>query len=85
VHAVERNPAGLSLLRAVRGSTVLVTEVTGGWNMRQHLQQLGILEGSEVVVKRRALLGGPLLVSVQGFDVAVGRGLARHVRIKAIP
>jgi ferrous iron transport protein A len=84
VSGVERGSVSPSLHRAVCGSTVLVTGVTGGWSMRQRLQQLGILEGCEVIVKRRALLGGPLLVSVQGLNVAVGRGLARHVRIKAI-
>jgi ferrous iron transport protein A len=72
----------LTLNRARRGDELEVLELTGGWDIRQRLSQIGIHEGDALSVKRRAMLGGPIVVEVHGSEMALGRGMARHVTVR---
>ena len=62
------------------GSRVYVTAVEGGHGTRQNLALRGITEGSVVTVISSA--HGPVVVSVQGGTVALGRGMAAKVRVR---
>ena len=64
---------------------VRVRAVLGGWGIRQRLQQVGLHVGEEVVVKRSAAFGGPLLLLVHGSEIALGRRMAKHVLVEALP
>jgi ferrous iron transport protein A len=61
---------------------VVVLELTGVWVIRQRLSQNGIHPGDVLSVKRRAALGGPIVVEVHGTEMALGRGMARHVIVQ---
>ncbi len=65
------------------GETVLVEHIKGGWGCSQRLNQMGIHAGDPVKIKRNAVLGGPILIQVHGSEVALGRGMARHVVVSA--
>jgi Fe2+ transport system protein FeoA len=54
-----------------RGEQVRVIEIGGGWGIRQRLNQMGIHEG------------GPRLIEIHGSDVALGRGIAKHILVEA--
>ncbi len=58
---------------------VKVVSISGGWGIRQRLGCLGIHPGDIVTVKRSAIMQGPILISVHGNQVALGRGVARRV------
>ena len=63
---------------------VKVIEILGGWGIRQRLNQMGIHPGDTIMVKRSAIMGGPILVRVRGADVALGRGMTKKVIVQEI-
>jgi Fe2+ transport system protein FeoA len=63
-------------------ASMIVQEILGGWHMRQRLNQLGIHEGDVLIIKRCCAMRGPILVQVHGMDVALGRAVARHIRVR---
>ena len=64
------------------GQKVKVVSISGGWGIRQRLGGLGIHPGDEIIVKRSAIMRGPILISVHGNQVALGRGVARKVTVE---
>jgi ferrous iron transport protein A len=49
--------------------------------VRQHLSTIGIHVEDTVLVRRRAVWGGPLLIEVYGSEVALGRGVASKIKM----
>ena len=70
----------LDLIR--EGKKVKVIDISGGWGIRQRLGGLGIHPGDIITVKRSAIMRGPILISVHGNQVALGRGVARRVVVE---
>jgi len=62
---------------------VKVVDISGGWGIRQRLGCLGIHPGDIITVRRSAIMRGPILISVHGNQVALGRGVARKVIVEA--
>jgi len=60
-----------------------VVSISGGWGTRQRLGCLGIHPGDIITVKKSAIMRGPILISVHGNQVALGRGVARRVVVEA--
>jgi Fe2+ transport system protein FeoA len=71
-----------TLSRARKGEHVEVVRLEGGWGIRQRLNQIGVYEGDVLLVKRRAVFGGPIVVEAHGTETAIGRGMARHIAIR---
>ena len=62
---------------------VKVMSISGGWGIRQRLGCLGIHPGDIITLKRSAIMRGPILISIHGNQVALGRGVARKVVVEA--
>jgi Fe2+ transport system protein FeoA len=62
---------------------VVVADIKGGWGVRQRLNQMGVHVHDVLRVRRCCSMGGPILVRVRGTEIAMGRGLARHIRVIA--
>jgi len=62
---------------------VRVVSISGGWGIRQRLGCLGIHPGDIITVRRSAIMRGPILISVHGNQVALGRGVAGRVVVEA--
>ena len=62
---------------------VKVVDISGGWGIRQRLGCLGIHHGDIITVKKSAIMRGPILISIHGNQVALGRGIARKVAVEA--
>lgn len=58
---------------------VRVAGVRGGADLRQHLAELGFVEGSEVKVISRA--AGDVIVSVKGARLALNRSMASRITV----
>ena len=56
-----------------------VARVRGDAGLRQHLAELGFVEGSEVKVISRA--AGDVIVSVKGARLALNRSMASRVTV----
>ncbi len=63
------------------GETVVITRIEGGRNARKKLMDLGIIPGVAVTIIRRAG-GNPMLISVMGRQVVLGRGMAQKVLVR---
>ena len=74
----------LTLDRIRENQEVKVVRILGGWGIRQRLNQMGIHCGDTVLVKRSAIMGGPILIRVHGADVALGRGMTRKIIVQEI-
>lgn len=62
-----------------RGHSAEVIELPGARLADNELAQRGIRPGARLRVQRKAPLGGPVMVDVQGSLVAIARTLARRI------
>jgi Fe2+ transport system protein FeoA len=74
----------MTLAQSELGRPARVVRIAGGHGMRRNLNQLGIHVGDVIFPSRRGAFRGPLLVSVHGMQVALGRGVANHVYVEPI-
>lgn len=63
------------------GTTATVTSIDGDGPLIQRLMALGLLEGTEVVVIRRAIGGDPLEIETMGYALSLRRSEASHVSV----
>lgn len=68
------------LSEAGAGKQVKIVGFNGGRGLISRLTSMGILPGEDVEVICNA--GGPIIVSVKGSRVSLGRGMARKIIIK---
>ncbi|GAB5046639.1 FeoA family protein [Thermodesulfovibrio sp. TK110] len=73
-----------TLLDVNNGKRAKILKILGGRGIRQHLQCLGIHIGDIVTLKKNSFLGGPVLLEVNGFDVALGRGVASKIEVEEL-
>ena len=61
---------------------VKITRVEGGNSIEYKLLQMGITPGTQTRVIRRAPFGGPLLMEVNGLEVALSREVAARIWVE---
>jgi DtxR family Mn-dependent transcriptional regulator len=69
-----------SLLDGRKG---IISHILGGRGASQRLADLGLTPGTEVIVVKSAIFHGPLMVCVRGTTLAIGRGLASKIFVRA--
>ena len=69
----------LPLAMAGTDEVVRVERVRGDASLRQHLAELGFVEGSEVKVVSRA--AGDVIVTVKGARLALNRSMASRITV----
>jgi ferrous iron transport protein A len=70
----------MTLLDVPEGQCARLT--TAGGRLRTRLMQAGLHIGDEVRVVRSAPLGGPLLVEINGREIALGRAVAEKIGVE---
>ena len=70
----------ISLLNVPNGKRAQLVSVGG--RLRSKLMQYGLHNGDFVRVLRSAPLGGPLLVEVNGREIALGRVIAEKIFVE---
>lgn len=63
---------------------VKVVGFESGCRSKERLLQLGIIPGVVLKIKRLAPFSGPLIVSIEGSDVVLGRGIAKKIIVENI-
>ncbi|GMW06754.1 MAG: FeoA family protein [Gammaproteobacteria bacterium] len=58
-----------------------ILRIDGDGPLVQRLMALGLLEGSEIAMTRRAIGGDPLEVQIMGYALSLRREEARRVEI----
>ncbi|GAF92399.1 unnamed protein product [marine sediment metagenome] len=64
------------------GESGTVRSVEGGRGMLQRLEAMGVRPGKVVVKVSGLFMGGPVTVTVDGRQVAMGRGIAARVLVE---
>jgi len=72
----------LALTQLSSGQSATIFEITGGWGIRQRLQQVGLHIGDRITLRRSAVMGGPLLLTADQMDIALSRGMANHILVQ---
>ena len=67
-------------LRAGKGG--VVRSIGGGRGILQRLEGMGVRPGKVVVKVSGLFMGGPVTVTVDGRQVAMGRGIAGRVMVE---
>ena len=60
----------------------IIFRVGGRGEIRRRLLDMGVVTGTEVVVKRVAPLGDPVEVSVKGYDLALRKEEAEKIQVQ---
>ncbi|MGC8502685.1 FeoA family protein [Desulfurella sp.] len=63
---------------------VRVVGFESGCRSKERLFQLGIIPGVILKIKRLAPFSGPLIVSIEGNDVVLGRGIAKKIIVEIL-
>lgn len=72
----------LDTVDVLRKSRVVFIE--GGQGVGSHLNTLGIHVGDCLEVVERAPFRGPVLIQINGTRLALGRGVARRVKVEVV-
>ncbi|BAD84904.1 iron(II) transport protein A [Thermococcus kodakarensis KOD1] len=65
------------------GRRAVIRGIAGGRGVIHRLAELGLSPGTEVVVVRNQM-AGPMMVTVRGTQLALGRGLAMKIQVEVI-
>jgi ferrous iron transport protein A len=74
----------INLLEVPVGATVRIHGVEGGELLAARLRQYGLFPGDQARLLRVAPFAGPVLLEVNGREIALGRGIAALVRVEAL-
>ncbi len=66
------------------GQRAAILRIVGEGPLVQRLMALGMLEGSEVAMTRRAIGGDPVEVQIMGYALSLRREEARRVEIRLL-
>jgi ferrous iron transport protein A len=65
------------------GEAGVVAVLHGKGTIQQRLLEMGVIEGAEVQMVRRAPLGDPIEILVQGYHLSLRKAEARFVELEA--
>ena len=74
----------MKLLNAETEKVYRVVSIEGGCQSKDRLIKLGILPGVLIILRRKAPLRGPFMVSLNGSDIVIGRGIASKIEVEEI-
>ena len=64
------------------GAVGRIIALHGGHGMRNRLHAMGLREGKELTKVSGVFGGGPVVVQVEGTQVAVGKGMASRIEVE---
>lgn len=73
-----------SIIKFKRGDKVKVVKINAGKRATQRLITMGITPGNIVEIARVSSLGGPVLISYEGSEIAIGYGLASKIIVEKV-
>ncbi len=71
----------MALSMANEGSVVKIMDIVSGERMKKRLSELGLYEGTEVLVSKNDVCG-PVILKVLDSRIAVGRGQAMKIMVE---
>jgi ferrous iron transport protein A len=74
----------MTLDQLTPGDEARVLDIRAGRGLQQRLNHLGIHLGDTVCISGCGAFRGPFLVRVHGMQIALGRGIARHIFVEPV-
>ena len=74
----------MTLIQLQPGDRAKVTAIDRGHGLQRRLNRLGVHAGDVLTLDGRGALRGPLLITVHGMRVALGRGVARRIHVEPL-
>lgn len=71
-----------SLIELKKGQAARVAGIDDGRMLRVRLENMGIREGKTVSRVSSQLMGGPIIVSIDGRQTAMGRKMAAKIKVE---
>lgn len=71
----------VSIVEMKPGQSGVIVDIRGGYGIKK-LQSLGLRPGKEITKLSGLFRGGPVVVRVDGFQLAVGYGQALRVLVR---
>ena len=68
------------LSKVKKNSKCKIKQVMGGCNARKRLYELGLNSGAHLKMVKNDF--GPIIISMSGHKLAIGRGLASHIVVE---
>lgn len=53
-------------------------------NVRRHLMEMGIVKGTEFIVKKKAPMGNPIIILLRGYELCLRLEVLRYIRVEVI-
>lgn len=72
----------IRLSELTNGKKAKIVSLNGGHGLRRKLRNIGIREGKLVKLITSQPIGGPIVIDIEGEQVAIGRGMARKIMIE---
>ena len=66
------------------GQSAVILGIEENSMLKQRLMELGIRDGKEVFMRRRAPLGDPMEINVMGNNISIRKSEARFVKIDKV-
>ena len=64
------------------GSTVKVVKLHGEGALKKHLMDMGITKGCQIYVRKVAPLGGPIEITIRGYELRLRKGDAENIEVE---
>lgn len=64
------------------GKTCKVIKVVGEGSIRRRLFDMGVTEGTEIFVRKRAPLGDPIEITLRGYELTLRKDQANLVEVE---
>jgi len=71
----------MTLDKLAIGKPAVVTGINGDGPLIQRLMAMGLLEGEEVIIIRRAIGGDPLEIETMGYSLSLRRTEAAQISV----
>ncbi len=72
----------MTLEEVAIGQTCVVSKVNGEGKIRRRLFDMGVTEGTEIFVRKRAPLGDPIEITLRGYELSLRKDEASLVEVK---
>jgi len=71
----------MTLDELAAGQTAKITEIGGEGPFVQRLMALGLLEGADISLTRKAIGGDPIEIEIMGYRLSLRRAEARRIKV----
>jgi ferrous iron transport protein A len=82
----DTNPdeGGVPLTMLLPGERAKIVALGAGSGKQRHFRTMGLMEGKIVKIIATQPARGPLVLDIEGTQIAIGRGMARQILVQKI-